>query len=82
VRLQEVAVAMLFNPTSYGLNVSISLPLYYAGLDDAAVVSVDGGPPTVMPLSRQYTIVLPMSMPPTSIHTVVINRVVPPPPPQ
>ena len=70
---KEVAVGMLFNPTQSTLTVTVAVPLYYAGLTDYALVSLDGGAPTVMPLNRDYSVHLPVVMPPLSIHTVVVN---------
>lgn len=70
----EVAVAMIFNPTLTTINVPLFLPLYYTGLNDTALVSVDGGAPVTMTLARDYSIVVNMAMPPTSIHTIVINQ--------
>jgi hypothetical protein len=71
---REVGLAMLFNPTDAQITTSISLPLYYTGLDDAALVSVNEGPANKMPLDRGFHLALPLSMPPRSIHTVVITR--------
>ncbi len=71
--LQEVGVAMLFNPTDASINVPIHMPLYYTGLTDDALVSIDGGVPATVTLQRDYSIVLQLPMAAGSIHTVVIN---------
>mmetsp|Transcript_26493 Transcript_26493/g.37715 ORF Transcript_26493/g.37715 Transcript_26493/m.37715 type:complete len:220 (+) Transcript_26493:1-660(+) len=72
---QEVAVAMLFNPTSSKLATTIALPLYYAGVSSSTVsVSVNEQPATIVNVERDYTILLPITMPALSIHTVVISR--------
>lgn len=70
----EVGVAMLFNPTDARLNTAVSLPLYYCGLDDAALLSVNGGAPQRFALNRDYSVLLHVDMPPRSIHTVVVTR--------
>jgi hypothetical protein len=41
---------MLFNPTKFPLNVTVAVPLYYTGLTDTALVSLDGGAPMTMTL--------------------------------
>lgn len=70
----EVGVAMLFNPTDQTLqNMSIALPLYYTGLEDNALVTVNDLAPRVFPLNRDYSITLTLDMPPRSIHTVVVE---------
>ena len=69
----EVGVAMLFNPTDTELHVTVSLPLYYTGLETDASVDVDGTTATTMKLARDYSIEITMMMEPRSIHTVVIS---------
>ena len=74
VKEPEVAVGVFFNPTGEGKNATISLPLYYAGIDQDALVSVDDGHFTHYSLSRDYSIDLTLSMQPKSIHRVVVRR--------
>jgi hypothetical protein len=70
----EVGVAMLFNPTTSPLSVTVAIPLYYTGLTTAALVSVDEGPVKAMALGRDYSVQLPLEMAAGSIHTVVFSR--------
>jgi hypothetical protein len=70
----EVGVAMLFNPTTVPLSVTVAVPLYYTGLTTSAMVSVDDGTPKVLALARDYSVSLPMEMAAGSIHTVVFSR--------
>ena len=72
----EVALAMLFNPTAAPLSAAVALPLYYAGLaaGDAALVSVDGGAFAARAVGRGDAIVLQLEMAAVSVHTVVIRR--------
>eukprot|EP01043_Picozoa_sp_COSAG02_P067792 COSAG02_NODE_11023_length_1810_cov_0.870836_1_plen_221_part_00 len=70
----EVGVAMLFNPTTAHLNVTVNIPLYYTGLSTTAKVSVDGAEGVVMAIGRDYGLSLPMSMPANSIHFVTFAR--------
>ena len=71
----EVGVALIFNPTDFSLNVSIALPLYYTGLTDKVLLSVNDGPFDSYVLDRGYNALMSLSMPPRSIHTVVVHRV-------
>lgn len=69
-RDKEVGVAMLFNPTAAHLNVTVNIPLYYTGLSTTAVVSIDDEGGVIMALGRDYSLSIPMNMPPQSIHFV------------
>eukprot|EP00947_MAST-08B_sp_MAST-8B-sp1_P002305 g2305.t1 len=71
---EEVGAAMLFNPTKRAIELQLSLPLYYTGLDTAAMISVDEAPAVKMTLGRDYSVLLSLSMPPETIHTVVVSR--------
>lgn len=69
----EVGLAMIFNPTDVTLQTTISLPLYYTGMDTNVDVSVDGGTALAMTLRRDYSVRVSLSMAPRSIHTIVIT---------
>ena len=47
---EEKALAFFFNPTDQAMTRKIAVPLYYAGLKDRAMISVNGGAPTETPL--------------------------------
>lgn len=70
----EVGVAMLFNPTDAHLDLTLALPLYYCGLSDSALISVNGNAPSSHALARDFSVYLRLSLPPRSIHTLVISR--------
>ena len=70
----EVGAAVIFNPTGKALTFTLVLPLYYCGLDSAAMVSVDGKAALKMNLNRDYSVHLSMVMPPQSIATIVVAR--------
>lgn len=75
VMSNEVAVAMIFNPTDTELaTVNISIPVYYAGLETTALVSVDDSTPITLSVSRDYHISVQITMPPRSAHTVVFAK--------
>ena len=48
-------------------------PLYYTGLENAALVSFEGGSPASYTLARDYTIGLNVSLPPMSLTWVLIR---------
>jgi len=56
-------LAALHNPLPAAIERDIRLPLYYAGLTDAAVVRVDAGPPRRVALDREYGATVRVSLP-------------------
>ena len=57
--LQDRGLAMVFNPTSQSISRNISLPLYYTGIWEKAVVMKEGATPgTTYTLDRVYQIEL------------------------
>ena len=65
--------AVLFNPTLFTLTQNITFPLYYTGLTDAAAFSRDGAPPVTLPLARDYSVVLSVTMPPQSVTYFLVT---------
>lgn len=51
-------LAMIYNPGDEPLEQEITLPLYYAGLNNEVTVAEQGGKPVKMKLDRQYRITL------------------------
>ncbi len=70
----EVGVAMLFNPTDAPITTTISLPLYYTGLSDQCMLSVNDGAFVSVALDRLYNVAVALVMPPRSIHTIVVHH--------
>ena len=64
---------MVFNPTSYSIANNISLPLYYTGINNKALVMKEGSAGTVYELARDYTIVIPLNVEPMSITWYLIH---------
>lgn len=62
-RLKERALAVLYNPLSAPITREIRVPLYYAGLQDRAAVSVDGKPAFEVKLARDDSALLRVSIP-------------------
>lgn len=55
--LQDRGLAMVFNPTSQTISRNVSLPLYYTGISEKAVVMKEGVTPgTTYTLDRDYKI--------------------------
>jgi hypothetical protein len=59
----ECAMLVVYNPTEAPLRRDLEVPLYYAGLDDAALVSREGGEASRIALDRRWTARLPVEVP-------------------
>ena len=71
-------MAVLFNPTDAELqSQQVHLPLYYTGLTDTASIEIDGQSAVTVPLTRGYGVVIEITMPPRTVHTVVVRSVRP-----
>ena len=66
-------LAMVFNPTSHAIAKNISLPLYYTGISNKALVMQEGSAGTTYDLARDYTISLPIKMDPMTITWYLIH---------
>ncbi len=71
-RLEERALAMVFNPLQETVKRTLRLPLYYAGLTDTATVREREGNPMPYQLDRDYSITLEIEMTPQSATWFVI----------
>jgi len=58
---------MVFNPTQWHIADILSVPLYYTGLTDTALVSREGAASVPYTLDRQYNIYLPVNLGPLNI---------------
>ena len=72
--LDEVGLAMVFNPTSSTVKQNLRLPLYYTGLTDTAKLTDSQGNVLELPLSRGYDVDVPIEMAPKSIEWFVVER--------
>lgn len=70
----DVGVALLFNPTRSTLNVDLRLPLYYTGLVDDALITINDRTPQLLHLNRDFSVHLNFTALPRSIHTIVVQR--------
>ncbi|SFP91881.1 hypothetical protein SAMN05444277_103151 [Parafilimonas terrae] len=72
--LKEKALVMLFNPTKEKITRNIKLPLYYAGLNNKASISIMGAPAVTMQLDRSYNISLPVTLNAGEYKWIVIEQ--------
>ena len=61
--LVEKGFAMLYNPTSEDITRTITLPLYYTGLDRKARISQDGGRARRIRIGRDYSVKVKVTIP-------------------
>ena len=61
--LQEKGLAVVNNPLDVPITRTIRLPIYYTGLTTAAMVRVEGGPAHRIPISRDYTAEIKLTIP-------------------
>jgi hypothetical protein len=61
---REKGLLMIYNPLAAEVKKTLTIPLYYTGLSDQAKVREQGGAPQNFPLKRDYSIELPVKVPP------------------
>lgn len=71
--LEEKALVMVFNPLDEPAEKTLSVPLYYAGLQDHATVSEQGGTAQSYALDRNHRIQLTVKMKPQSVTWFVVK---------
>lgn len=65
---------IVFNQNPHvSVNTTLRVPLYYSGLDTVASVSVQGGASTSMALGRDWSVHVPIVMPPVSFTWIVFE---------
>lgn len=72
-RTKDRGMLMIWNQTPQHRATILRVPLYYTGLQSTASVSFEGTTPTMYTLSRDYSIVLNVSLPPMSLTWAVIR---------
>ncbi|ELU10770.1 hypothetical protein CAPTEDRAFT_200204 [Capitella teleta] len=72
-KLQEKALAMVFNPTNEPQQTNLTLPLYYSGLSTIAHVSHEGAAPVAMTIDRRFNIVVNVALKPLQITWFLIE---------
>ncbi len=71
--LDTRGLAVVFNPTSRDIARDLELPLYYAGLSDAAMVREREGRPVGRRLDREYRVRVPVSIPAGGFTWLVVE---------
>lgn len=72
-RLKHKALAMFFNPTDQEVVTTVSLPLYYTGLTDRAVVRIGEGKKKSYKLTRDYQVAIELAVPPKANVWLVVE---------
>lgn len=73
-KCKERAMLVVFNQNPHvSVNTTLRVPLYYSGLDAVAAVSEEGGTPTTMKLGRDWSVQVPIVLPPVSFTWIVFE---------
>ncbi|MFI3295633.1 MAG: NPCBM/NEW2 domain-containing protein [Rikenellaceae bacterium] len=71
--LDTRAMVMVYNPTSSDMTRTLTLPLYYSGIERSARVSVEQGEGVTYELDRQYNIEITVDIPANSYSWLVVE---------
>ena len=69
-----VGLGLAFNPTGAALTQAVRWPLYFTGLQDAAVFCQEGKQPVLLTLGRDYSVVLNVTLAAQSVTWWAIYR--------
>ncbi|MFT4857071.1 MAG: hypothetical protein ACI8YP_002742 [Algoriphagus sp.] len=69
----EKGLVMLFNPTEEVIKKDLLIPLYYTGLTQRALISIEGNMPKNYPFNREYEANLAVEIPANSYTWIVIE---------
>ena len=67
------ALAMVFNPTDHDISTELTLPLYYSGLTDKALIGEKDSSYKTYELDRFFEVTVNMSLPATGITWYLIK---------
>jgi hypothetical protein len=73
-KLKEKGLLVVFNPLAQPLERTLRVNVYYTGLSDQAQVSEEGGPAKTFFIGRDYTIELPIQVPPQTMKWFVLDH--------
>ena len=76
-KLKEKGLLAVFNPLDQPLEQTLRVNVYYTGLSDQAQVSEEGGPAKTFSIGRDYTIDLPVQVPPQRMKWFVLDHCAP-----
>jgi len=72
-KLKEKGLLAVFNPLDQTLQRTLRVNVYYTGLSDQAQVSEEGGPAKVFSIARDFTLDLPVQVPPQGMKWFVLE---------
>jgi hypothetical protein len=72
-RLPEKGLAVVYNPLDREERKVITLPLYYTGLTETALIREQDGKPQRYTLDRAYRVEVPVTVPARGLTWLVIN---------
>ncbi len=72
-RLVEKGLVAFFNPLDELVETMLPVPIYYTGLSESARVSEQDGPAVLLPVSRAFTVDLPVKLGPHGCTWFVIS---------
>ena len=73
-QLRHRALAVVYNPLNEPVKRTLTLPLYHAGLTDAARIREQEGKSKEYKLDRQYRVALPVQVPAQSVTWFVVEK--------
>jgi hypothetical protein len=71
--LKEKGLLMVYNPLNREVSKKLSIPLYYTGIENKALVSEQDKKPVTFHLNRHYCIELPVNVPAHGVTWFVIQ---------
>jgi len=71
--LPRKGFAMVYNPLSEPVHRELTLPIYYTGLTDKAVVRIHDGAPKTLQIDRKFNIEVPIDLPAQSATWIDIS---------
>lgn len=72
-KLKEKGLLVAFNPLDQTLQRTLRVNVYYTGLSDRAQISEEGGPAKTFSIARDYTLDLPVTVPPQGMKWFVLE---------
>jgi hypothetical protein len=69
----EKGLVMLFNPTSEKVTEEITLPLYYTGLKDEAVIRQENSPAKTYSINRNYQAKVSVEIPANGLTWLLVK---------
>jgi hypothetical protein len=71
---KEKGLLMVYNPLNIAVHQNFTVNVYYTGLTESASVSENGGKSVILPINRNYEIVVPVNIEPNSQSWYIIKK--------